>query len=63
MVSLHRAVHILVCMGRIFEGRRSEKGAMNMTDRRRLAWSGEPPQQDIDDLIFLGQSGPGVSQR
>lgn len=34
-----------------------------MTDRREFARGGEPPQQDVDDLIFLGQSGPGVSQR
>lgn len=34
-----------------------------MTDRRSPAREGDPPIQDIDDLIFLGQSGPGVSQR
>ena len=34
-----------------------------MTDRRNAARNGEPPVQDVDDLIFLGQSGPGVSQR
>ena len=34
-----------------------------MTDRRDLARGVEPPIQDVDDLIFLGQSGPSVSQR
>lgn len=34
-----------------------------MTDRREFVGRGEPPTQDVDDLIFLGQSGPGVSQR
>ena len=34
-----------------------------MTYRREFARNGEPPVQDVDDLIFLDQSGPGVSQR
>lgn len=34
-----------------------------MTDRGYSALGAEPPVQDVDDLIFLGQSGPGVSQR
>lgn len=34
-----------------------------MTDTRNFAGRSDPPTQDVDDLIFLGQSGPGVSQR
>lgn len=34
-----------------------------MTDRREFARPAEPQPQDVDDLIFLGQTGPGVSQR
>ena len=34
-----------------------------MTDRRVCARDGEPPVQDVDDLIFLGQPGPVISQR
>ncbi len=34
-----------------------------MTETQKPAWAAEPPQQDIDDLIFLGQTGPQVSQR
>lgn len=34
-----------------------------MTDRKRMIRSAEPQPQDVDDLIFLGQTGPQVSQR
>jgi len=34
-----------------------------MTDTRRVSRAADPPQQDIDDLIFWGQTGPQVSQR
>lgn len=34
-----------------------------MTERYHPARSAEPAQQDVDDLIFLGQIGPQVSQR
>ena len=34
-----------------------------MTDRRELARGAEPSQQDVDDLIFLGQTDALVSQR
>lgn len=34
-----------------------------MTDRWVRARDGEPPVQDVDDLIFPGQPGPVVSQR
>ena len=34
-----------------------------MTEKCGTVWSGEPQPQDVDDLIFLGQSGPLVSQR
>lgn len=34
-----------------------------MTEKCGTVWSAEPQPQDVDDLIFLGQSGPLVSQR
>mgnify|MGYP006943506173 CR=1 FL=1 len=34
-----------------------------MTKTQRPAGASEPPREDIDDLIFLGQSGPQISQR
>lgn len=34
-----------------------------MTEKRGTAWSAQPQPQDVDDLIFLGQTGPQVSQR
>ncbi len=34
-----------------------------MTDRKGIIRSAEPQPQDVDDLIFLGQTGPQVSQR
>ena len=34
-----------------------------MTDRDMAVRDAEPRPQDVDDLIFLGQSGPNVSQR
>lgn len=34
-----------------------------MTEKRARAWSAAPQPQDVDDLIFLGQTGPQVSQR
>ncbi len=34
-----------------------------MTDRRKLARQAGPEPQDVDDLIFFGQTGPQVSQR
>ena len=34
-----------------------------MTDRWALAWDGQPPQQDVDDLIFQEQTDARVSQR
>lgn len=34
-----------------------------MTERYPAARSADPSQQDVDDLIFLGQTGPQVSQR
>ena len=34
-----------------------------MTDRRGFARGAEPPQQDVDDLIFSGQTDALVSQR
>ena len=34
-----------------------------MTDRDGIVWNTQPQPQDVDDLIFLGQSGPQVSQR
>ena len=34
-----------------------------MTEKRGSAWSADPQTQDVDDLIFLGQTGPQVSQR
>lgn len=34
-----------------------------MTEKRGSARSADPRTQDVDDLIFLGQSGPQVSQR
>ena len=34
-----------------------------MTDRKGALWNGEPQPQDVDDLIFWGQTGPQVSQR
>lgn len=34
-----------------------------MTEKRGTARSLEPKPQDVDDLIFLGQTGPQVSQR
>jgi hypothetical protein len=49
--------------GTIQGARRTEKGAMNMTERYLPARSADPSQQDVDDLIFLGQTGPQVSQR
>jgi len=34
-----------------------------MTERYLPARSADPSQQDVDDLIFLDQAGPQVSQR
>ena len=34
-----------------------------MTEKRYAAHGGDSTQQDVDDLIFLGQTGPQVSQR
>ena len=34
-----------------------------MTDTRGTVWSADPPQKDIDDLIFLEQNDQSVSQR
>lgn len=34
-----------------------------MTEKRGTVWSAQPQPQDVDDLIFLGQTGPQVSQR
>lgn len=34
-----------------------------MTERRRPLYSAEPQPQDVDDLIFLGQTDALVSQR
>ena len=34
-----------------------------MTEKRWAARSGESQPQDVDDLIFLGQTGPQISQR
>lgn len=34
-----------------------------MTERYFPARSADPSQQDVDDLIFWGQTGPQVSQR
>lgn len=34
-----------------------------MTEKRGRAWSADPQTQDVDDLIFWGQTGPQVSQR
>lgn len=61
--SSRRHVHTLVCMARFSSAHRTEKGAMNMTERYPAARSADPSQQDVDDLIFLGQTGPQVSQR
>ena len=40
----------------------AEKGAIKMEKYKTAAPAG-PPQQDVDDLIFLGQADAGVSQR
>ena len=34
-----------------------------MTERSKAARNAEPQPQDVDDLIFLGQTGLTVSQR
>ncbi len=34
-----------------------------MTEKWETLRSLEPQPQDVDDLIFLGQNGPKVSQR
>ena len=34
-----------------------------MSDRREFVSRVDTPIQDVDDLIFLGQPGPVVSQR
>ena len=34
-----------------------------MKEKRGTAWNADPQTQDVDDLIFLGQTGPQVSQR
>lgn len=34
-----------------------------MTETQRVPRSAEPPREDIDDLIFLGQTEAQVSQR
>lgn len=34
-----------------------------MTEKSGTVWSAGPQPQDVDDLIFLGQNGPQVSQR
>ena len=36
---------------------------MTMTDRWEFARDADPSQQDVDDLIFLGQTDALVSQR
>lgn len=38
-----------------------KKGAIIMTKKRGTLQGTQP--QDVDDLIFLGQTGPQVSQR
>ena len=40
-----------------------DKGAIEMTDRKGIIRSAEPQSQDVDDLIFLGETGPVISQR
>lgn len=60
--SLHRGVHILACMGGN-EKPVIDKGAIEMTDRKGIIRSAEPQSQDVDDLIFLGETGPVISQR
>ncbi len=62
LVSLQEFVHILVCMGRD-RAKATDKGAIVMTEKRGTVWSTEPQPQDVDDLIFWGQTGPRVSQR
>ena len=59
---MHGYVHILVCMGQN-RTKAADKGAIVMTEKRGTAWRLEPQPQDVDDLIFLGQTGPQVSQR
>ena len=34
-----------------------------MTDKSRTTRDAEPLGQDVDDLIFLGQTDPKISQR
>ena len=41
----------------------TDKGAISMTEKRGSARGAQPQPQDVDDLIFLGQTGPQVSQR
>ena len=52
-------VHILVRMGkRVF----ADKGAIKM-EKNKTAPAAGTPQQDVDDLIFFGQTDAQVSQR
>lgn len=62
MSSLHRGVHILACMSKNIKPV-TDKGAIKMTERKRAIRSAEPQPQDVDDLIFLEETGPVVSQR
>lgn len=62
-VSLYVPVHKLVCMGKILQIRQTRKGAIAMTERWEFARTAEPPQQDVDDLIFPEQTGLQASQR
>lgn len=60
--SLHRGVHILACMSKSIKPV-TDKGAIKMMERKRAIRSAEPQPQDVDDLIFLEETGPVVSQR
>lgn len=40
----------------------ADKGAIEM-EKYKTAQSSGAPQQDVDDLIFFGQTDIGVSQR
>ena len=52
-------MHILICMGKTYM---QKKGAIKMK-KYNTAQSVGAPQQDVDDLIFFGQTDVGVSQR
>ena len=49
-------VHILICMGKIYV-----RGAIKMEKYKTATPTA--PQQDVDDLIFSGQTDAVVSQR